>query len=443
MINLNSIWTDTAKTPEFPSLQGDIKTDVLIIGGGIAGLLCAYMLKQAGVDYILLEADRICRGVTGNTTAKITSQHGLIYSKLIKEFGVERALLYLKANEEAIGEYRRLCKNIKCDFTEKFSCVFSKESILPLEKEMDALIKLNFKNARFSKNINLPVNTIGGISFSNQAEFNPLKFLSTLASGLNIYENTKVKSWNDREFVTEHGRVTADKAIVTTHFPIFNKHGGYFLKMYQQRSYVLGLENAEIPNGMFIDENEDGLSFRNYKNVLLLGGGTHRTGKSGGGFSELQREAFRYYPDAEIKYKWATQDCMTLDGVPYIGRYCNSKNRLYVATGFNKWGMTSAMSAALLLRDMILDKENPYQQLYDPSRTILRPQLFVNALETASNLLKFKKPRCPHMGCALWWNREEHSWDCPCHGSRFTETGELIENPATDDLNCKKITEQS
>lgn len=434
---MNSIWTDTVKMPEFPKLQGDIKTDVLIIGGGIAGLLSAYMLSESNVDYILLEADRICQGVTGNTTAKITSQHGLIYSRLIKEFGVETASMYLNSNGEAIKEYRRLSQEIPCDFKEKSAYVYSTDSILQLEKEMDALRKLNFKNVEFTKNINLPVAAVGGIRFGSQAEFHPLKFLSGIARNLNIYENTKVKSWNGKEFITDGGKVTAQKTIVATHFPFINKHGGYFLKMYQERSYVLGLENAELPDGMYIDEREDGLSFRDYGNLLLLGGGTHRTGKSGGGFEELQRQAHRYYPEAKVKYRWATQDCMTLDGIPYIGKYSKGSDGLLVATGFNKWGMTSAMAAAMLLRDMILDKPNPYEELYNPARTMLRPQLFVNALETASNFVKFKKPRCPHLGCALSWNREEHSWDCPCHGSRFSETGELLQNPATDDMKTK------
>ncbi len=431
---MKSLWLDTVEIPEFPSLETDIKTDVLIIGGGMAGILTAFMLKQAGVDYTLLEADRICCGVTGNTTAKITSQHGLIYGKLIKEFGVEIASMYLKANEEALAEYKKLCKNISCDFQENSHYVYSQDSILPLEGELNALEKTGFKNFGFNKNIPIPISTVGGIEFLNQAEFNPLKFVSAIVKGLNIYEKTKVMEWNGKEFLTDKGKVKAEKTIVATHFPIFNKHGGYFLKLYQQRSYVLALKNVADPKGMYIDEREDGLSLRYANGLLLLGGGTHRTGKIGGGYSELLKLAHRYYPDAEIEYKWATQDCMSLDGIPYIGKYSKNSDNLLVATGFNKWGMTSSMAAAQLLRDVILSGKSQYEELYNPSRSMLHPQLFVNAMESTANILKFKKPRCPHMGCALNWNREEHSWDCPCHGSRFTENGELIENPATDDL---------
>ncbi len=430
---MKSLWQGTVQLPKFPKLQGDAKTDVLIIGGGITGILCAYMLKNLRVDYMLVEAEEICGGVTGNTTAKITSQHGAVFSKLIKEFGVEKAEMYLRANEEAIKEYESLCKNIDCDFMKESAYLYSCESIVPLEAEWNALEKIGYK-ADFERNLKLPFSTIGGIKFSNQAQFNPLKFISAIVKDLNIYEGTKVTEWNGKEFITAQGKIRAKKTIIATHFPIINKHGKYFLKMYQQRSYVLALENAATVDGMYIDEKADGLSLRNADGMLLLGGGTHRTGKQGGGFGELSAAAHRHFRKSKEKYRWATQDCITLDGIPYIGEYSNSTNGLYVATGFNKWGMTSSMVAAQLLKDMILEKYNPYISLFNPSRSILRPQLCLNAIETVTNLLKFKKPRCPHLGCALTWNKEEHSWDCPCHGSRFRENGELIENPATDDL---------
>ena len=124
---------------------------------------------------------------------------------------------------------------------------------------------------------------------------------------------------------------------------------------------------------------------------------------------------------------------MTLDGVPYIGLYSRGTDGLYTVTGFNKWGMTSSMAAASLLTDLALGRKNPYGSLFSPSRTMLRPQLAVNTLESALGLLTPTTPRCPHMGCALKYNAAEHSWDCPCHGSRFGEDGALIDNPATDD----------
>ena len=221
--------------------------------------------------------------------------------------------------------------------------------------------------------------------------------------------------------------------IIATHFPILNKHGSYFLKLYQHRSYVVAIKGARQINGMYVDELDTGLSFRSYGDLLLLGGGGHRTGKQGGCWQELEEFAEKHYKNAEIVGRWATQDCMTLDGVPYVGRYAKSMPDVYVATGFNKWGMTNAMAGAKLLCDLVQGKNGEYAEVFSPSRSILRPQLAVNALESIAGLLTPTVPRCPHLGCALKYNRVEHTWDCPCHGSRFTEHGELIDAPATDD----------
>jgi len=427
---MDSIWTQTARLPPFDPLQTDLKTQVLIIGGGMAGLLCAYRLAQAGVDYALVEADRIGCGITKNTTAKLTSQHGLIYRKLIRTFGAAKARLYLEANQAALEEYRSLCRTIDCEFLEKDAYVYSTGSRRKIDEELEALDKLGFP-AAFSAQLPLPFPVAGAVRFDRQAQFHPLKFIAALAPGLRIFERTAVLELMPGRAVTTGGTISAEKMILATHFPILNKHGGYFLKLYQHRSYVLALENAPDVQGMYVDEAEKGLSFRNYSGLLLLGGGSHRTGKQGGNWRELEAFARRHYPNARIKARWATQDCMSLDGVPYIGQYAKHTPELFVATGFNKWGMTSSMAAAMLLADLVQGKENPYAPLFSPSRTILRPQLAVNGLESAVGLLTPTVPRCPHMGCALKYNPQERSWDCPCHGSRFGEDGRLLDNPAT------------
>ncbi len=440
-----SIWSDTIQLPQFKQLQEDINTDVLIIGGGMAGILCAHQLKQAGVDYALVEADRIGCGITKNTTAKITSQHGLIYHKLYHKYGQEKARMYLDANETALEEYRNLCKGMDCDFQEQASFVYSIYDRAVLEKELETLEKLGFQ-AEAVGDLPLPFATVGAVCFPKQAQFHPLKFIAGLAANLNIYENTFVKelvktdsnSAIKYQAVTAHGTITAHKVIVATHFPFLNTHGSYFLKMYQHRSYVLALEQTGNPvskiNGMYVDEASKGMSFRTYKDLLFIGGGDHRTGKQGGNWKELKEFAGLHYPNAQEKYRWATQDCMTLDEIPYIGHYSAHTPNLYVATGFNKWGMTSSMVAARILANLILEKENPYAAVFSPSRSMLHPQLAINALEATVNLLTPSTKRCPHMGCVLKWNPQEHSWDCPCHGSRFAEDGGLIDNPAMRSL---------
>lgn len=429
----NSIWTENMTLPRFDPLQGDLRTDVLIIGGGLAGLLCAHALEEDGVDYALIEADRICHGVTRNTTAKITSQHGLVYHKLLRRFGKEKARQYFRANEQALERYAVLAQNMDCDLRWQDNIIYAKDFTDALVKELGALDELDIP-AEFVDSVDLPIKTAGGIRFQNQAQFHPLKFAASIAKDLKIYEQTPAKAFVGNTVLTDRGKITAKKIVIATHFPMNNKHGVFFLKMYQSRSYVLALENARGVDGMFVDENDKGLSFRNYGDLLLLGGSGHRTGKTGVGWKDLEEFAGRYYPDAKICCRWATQDCMTLDGLPYIGQYSRWAENLYVATGFNKWGMTNAMVAAQVLRDLVQGRENPYTDLFSPSRSMLRPQLACNTFEAVKSLLTFTKPRCPHMGCALHWNPQEHSWDCPCHGSRFTEDGKLLDNPATDDL---------
>ena len=426
---MRSIWEQTARLPQFDALTGGVQTDVLIIGGGMAGILCAYFLEQAGVDYLLLEADRICGGVTGNTTAKITSQHGLIYSRLAREFGLEAARLYLEANEAALARYRSLCREIDCDFQEQDAYVYSLGRRDKLENEVAVLEQLGVP-ARLVSDLPLPIPAAGAVRFPGQAQFHPLRFIAAIARGLRVHEHTKVLSLRDGEAVTSGGTVRAGKVVAATHFPLLNRHGSYFLKLCQHRSYVLALRGAPELEGMYVDEAEDGLSLRSYHGLLLLGGGGHRTGKKGGGWAELSAVAQRAYPNAREAARWATQDCMSLDGVPYIGQYSARTPGLFVAAGFNKWGMTSSMAAAMLLADLVRGRDNPYAALFSPSRSILRPQLAANALEAAASLLTPTVPRCPHMGCALKYNRQEHSWDCPCHGSRFAQDGRLLDNPA-------------
>lgn len=427
-----SLWHATAKVQNHKTLQHNAKTDYLIIGGGICGVLCAYFLQQEGVDYMLVEGNRVGGGNTGNTTAKITSQHGLIYDHLLQSIGKEKTALYLEAHQKALEQYRELAKTIDCDFEEKYAGVYSCKSQQVIEREIDALRSLGFP-AEYAEQLSLPFSIKGAVLFPKQAQFHPLKFLSKISESLNIYEHTFVKKIDGHTVYTDSGIITAGKIIVATHFPFLNKRGSYFLKLYQSRSYAIALSNAADVNGIYIDADKKGLSFRNYGNLLILGDGGGRTGKQHENWKTLRDFAASAYPEAKEIYHWAAQDCISLDGVSYIGNYSRNTPDLYVASGFNKWGMTSSMAAAMILRDLVLGRENIYKEVFSPSRSILKPQLFLNAIETTGNLLFPSLKRCPHMGCALKWNPQEHTWDCPCHGSRFKEDGKLIDNPAVKD----------
>ncbi len=434
--SVKSLWESTAQRPSFESLKGSTDTDVLIIGGGLTGLLCAHMLKKAGLHCILVEASKICSGITKNTTAKITLGHSLIYDQLYRRSGEDSARLYLQAQLQACQTYSQLCQDISCDYEKQDNFVYSMTSRNKVEAEVATLNHLGMA-AEFYSWVPLPLPVMGAVCLRDQAQFHPLKFAYALAQDLPIYEDTKILELMPNKAITSRGDIRCNKMIVATHFPMLNKHGSYFLKLYQHRSYVLALEGAPRINGMYVDEADDGLSFRSYNNLLLLGGGGHRTGKPGGGWKVLEDFARANFPRSRIVSRWATQDCMSLDRVPYIGQYSKHTPDLFVATGYNKWGMSNAMVAAMILTDLVQGREHPCASIFSPSRSMLHQQLAVNVFDSFIGLVTPTSPRCPHLGCALTYNKAEHSWDCPCHGSRFTESGELIDNPATDDK--KKI----
>lgn len=433
-----SVWERT-KMPEFPAASGEIKTDVLVIGGGIAGLLTAYELQKSGVSCVVAESGRICGGVTHGTTAKVTFQHGLIYQKILRGYGAEKAKMYLEANKNALKNIAALCRDIDCDFQKVDSYIYSRNDRAALEREIEVLEKIGF-SAEFCDNIDLSISTAGAVKFKNQAQFDPLRFLRGVTDkmckpngNVQIFGNTRIIDLKGSTASSKNAKITADNIVVATHFPFINTHGSYFLKLYQSRSNVITLENAPNVRGIYMDADTNGLSFRNFGDLLLIGGGAHKTGEPCRR-GELEAFAARNYQNSPIKFSWGAQDCMSLDGIPYIGNYSARTKNMYVAAGFNKWGMTSAMAAAEILRDKILGKENPYAEVFDPSRSILKKQLWINGANAVKNLLTPTAPRCPHMGCALKRNSAEHSWDCPCHGSRFTENGKLLDNPANGDL---------
>ncbi len=428
---MKTLWQATSSLPRFPQLSGEIRADVAVIGGGMAGLLTAYYLQKKGANAVLLEQGRICGGTTCGTTAKITAQHGLLYHKLLRSSGEEYAKGYYKANMDAVAELKALCQKAGCPMEEKENFVYSADK-KKLEKEWAALQRLGIP-AVFSQDLPIPVQA-QAIGFEKQGQFHPLKLAGFLAKDLQIFENTRVTELVGTTVLTDHGRIQADKVVIATHFPFLNKHGSYFLKLYQHRSYMLALKDAPQLGGMYVDDSKTGFSFSSFDGHLLLGGGGHRTGKQGGSYSALRAFQKEHYPNAQECYAWAAQDTMSLDSVPYIGPYSANTKNLYVAAGFNKWGMTGSMVSARVLSHLLCEENTDEAALFSPSRSIIRPQLFLNAGEAAVNLLWPTTRRCPHLGCALHYNKEEHSWDCACHGSRFSVTGEVLNNPANGDL---------
>lgn len=442
---MGSIWERGAVLPKFETVKSDKKVDVLIIGGGMAGILCGHFLHERGVKFAVVEKDRIAGGVTRNTTAKITSQHGLIYHRLCRNFGQDKAAAYLRANEIALAQYKKMAAEIDCDYEEKTNFIYTTEDKGKILDEAEAVNQIGGK-AIYTEQAELPYKIEAAVGFAHQGQFNPLKFIAAVAEALPIYEKSFVSKIDKEHFgysvtvINDQGntiKINADKVISATHFPFVDRYGMYFMKMYQQRSYVLALKGAASVDAMYIGNRQKSdklhnLSFRTYEDSLLIGGCGSRTGTKCGAFDELREAAKAYYPGSREIAAWATQDCMTLDGIPYVGRYSKKKDGLYVATGFNKWGMTSSMAAAMLLTGQ-MDRE--LAEIFRPDRSMMKPQLLVNGLETLKNFVKPVGRRCTHLGCALKWNGAEKTWDCPCHGSRFAEDGQVINNPAQKNLN--------
>ncbi len=426
---MRSIWTENMQPPTFPALQKDLQTDVAVIGGGLAGVLCAATLRERGIDCVLLEARTIGSGISSKTTAVLSVQNEDLYTDMIKKHGEKGASDYLHAGLHALERYRAYAERIPCDLETMPAVTFSLHDRERMEQEVSVLRALG-ANADFTTETSLPFPIAGAVVLPDMAQFHPLKFLYGIAKGLPIYEHTEAVRVEGTTVITPNGYVHAQKVIVATHFPFINRHGLYFMKLHQQRSFVIAYENAPQLGCTVVDDAEKGIYLRNYGKYLIIGGGDRRSGKKGSGFAVVRDFARRYFPQAKEAFVWGNQDCMSLDGLPYIGAYRSGGNEVFVTTGFNEWGMLSSMIGAEILADRIEGKANPYAETFAPNRRMAFLPLMQNLSESVIGLLTPKTKRCSHMGCALHWNEEEGSWDCPCHGSRFRKNGTVIDNPA-------------
>lgn len=476
-----------------------MKTDIVIVGGGLAGINLAFFLLNSGLKIVLLEGNKIAEATSGYTTAKVTSLHWLKYEHLRKHFGYEGAKIYGDSNQWAIGELERIVKKekINCDFHWIASYVFGSNN-----KELEK-IRQEFKVAKeiglpasFSDSLSqLPIKISGAIKFDNQAYFHPRKYLLKIAEkltagGVKIFENSRVKKIiekNKLQVITNEGSIEAKNIVITSNFPIYDK-GFFYSRIIQERSYALAVKlNEPIPDGMFIGMEEESYSFRphfNGKNSwMIVGGEEHISGKGGDTgkrYTNLEKYAKKHFKIKSIDYRWSAQDSTTLDKVPYIGKMPGTKN-IYVSTGFGEWGMTTSFVSAKLISDLIKGSKNNWEKFYSPSRikpaasakkafklgvvttqglirTVLK-QRELNLAKLKSEegkivmhkgkklaVFKDKKGKitalsaiCTHMGCLVDWNNAEKSWDCPCHGSRFSKEGKVITSPAVEDLPQYKI----
>lgn len=440
---MKSIWMDSTLIPRRNSLTGNKRTEVVIIGAGMAGILTAFYLQRHGVHVVVLEANRIGSGQSGYTTAKITSQHNLIYHKLEKSVGKESARLYGKANQLAVEEYGKLIKrySIQCHYEKKDAYLYSVQESKKLLEEVQSAKELGMP-ASFVRETKLPFPVCGAVRFTGQAQFNPLEFIKEISSGITVYERTKVLKVQGHDVITDRGVVKAEKIVFASHYPFVNVPGFYFAKMYQEKSYVMELGPVEDLEGMYLGVDKKAYSFRNYDGKLLLGYGSHRTGKAPDTdpFITMRHTAEHLFHQAEGFRSWTAQDCMTLDSIPYIGTFSAFRPDWYVATGFGKWGMSSSMVAAKMLSMQITGKRTPYDAVFSPQRHHIKASALrfaEHGLESVKGLSAGVKPgavNCPHMGCRLIWNQYDKRWECPCHGSSFEISGKISAGPAQQSL---------
>ena len=474
---MNSIWGETVNLKTFHSLDHNMTVDTAVIGGGLAGILTAYKLKEQGIESIILEAGEICSGQTKNTTAKITSQHGEIYDKITKYYGPELAAQYAAANENAITEYEKIItqRSIECDFEKKDAYLYSTEEENTLDREYVSASAAGI-DCYMTEKTELPIKITDALVFRNQAQFHPLKFVSGIINDLKCFEHTAVTKIVGSTVYTKNARIEAKNIVIATHYPFINFPSYYFLRMSQERSYVAALERKGIQlDGMYIGSGNDSLSFRSYDDYILLGGGAHRTGvtPSRMPFDVLTENARKLYPNHKIIARWSAQDCVTVDKIPYIGRFGGDNSNIFIATGFGKWGMTSSMVSADIISSLICGSPVDYGEVFSPQRFNFaagRKNIITNTKETVKGFsahlkrasgeihnipsgtakeIKYKGKKvgayrdengriyivtlkCPHLKCKLNWNDSTKTWDCPCHGSRYNYKGELIDNPAQE-----------
>ena len=497
---VESYWIGSTPETDYPELNENIKTDILVVGGGITGIATAYMLQKEGLDVVIIDANRIVQSTSGHTTAKITSLHSVKYAKLVKQLGQEGAGKYGEINEKAISMIEDIIKenNIQCDFSRQPNFVYTKEEqyINVIEEEVNAAKSIGLP-ARFEASLPLPFTVQGAVCFDNQAQFHPRKYLLSLAdifvkNGGHIFENTvALDIHEDRECTTSTRSgfsIKSDKVIIASHFPFYDGWGFYSARMYAERSYSLAVKSpVTVPYGMYISYEEPTRSIRTQpgedgSQLLIIGGEHHKTGQDINEkehYTKLINFAETVFQATDVPYRWSAQDYTVMNEVPFIGHITSNKMNIFVATGFQKWGMTTSHVSAMIIRDIIANGKSEVENIFTPSRftpfSSAKNFIKENA-DVVDNLVsgKLESPpiefkiqpgegkavkyhgkkagaymdndgnvfivdtTCKHLGCEVHWNSAEKTWDCPCHASRYSYDGTVIEGPALKPLDRLK-----
>jgi len=491
-----SLWLDRSHSRSYPALAEDLETEVAVVGAGITGLITALLLQRGGRDVVVVDQGRVGSGVTGHTTAKLSSLHQLTYAGLADRFGAQAGVTYAAANEAGIARIAAIADElgIACDLRRRsnFTYAASAEDLPKIEREVTAAHAAGLSASFAAELPSLPYPVLGAVEVAGQAEFHPVKFLDGVAAalvgaGARVFEHTRASAHHDGRpcrLETSGGRITADHLVLANHFP-FPDRALFFARMHPERSYSIAARtDAPVPDGMFISASPPTRSIRSHPvasdELLIVGGEGHKVGQGGPTtprYEALERFAREHFGPCEVIYRWSSQDNMPADGLPFVGKLTPRSRATYVATGFRKWGLAMGAASAEMIRDAVEGRENPWQPLFDPQRlnpraaavelvkenvnvgvhfvgdrltrrqaddaedlapgegrVVSRKGRQVAMSKDEQGVTQAVSARCTHLGCIVAWNDAERSWDCPCHGSRFAPDGEVLEGPAVSPL---------
>lgn len=485
-------WIETATPPVFPRLTGEITVDVAVVGGGLVGAITARALKDQGLKVALVEAGLVGQGVTGRSTAKITSQHNLVYARLRARFGADCARVYAEANEAGMRKILALAADhrLAADVEVKpaYTYTLLDEHVDPIEEEVQLARELGIP-ASLVTETGLPFAVRRAMRWSDQAQFHPVKFVAGLMAtvpgdGCHVFEQSRVLDWDDDRIVTAEGAVRASHVVMATQLPL-GQVGAYYARNYPHMHPVIAgrAETGRIPEGMYISVEQPRHSLRGHHAperdpFLVFTGPAYTPGhvdEARQAFAEIETFARDHF-GVDPAYRWTNEDYTPMDGRPFIGWSSRRKEGLLIATGFDAWGISTGAAAAMIISDLVAGRENPWAHFFDASRldVVHGARQFVkgNAAVAAEligghfaskpkdadglqpgeaailkvdgeNIAVFRdeagdlhrvSAACSHMGCLVGWNETDRTWDCPCHGSRFGLSGEVIHGPATRPL---------
>lgn len=483
-------WATTASHQSYPPLRKSTRADVVIVGAGIVGLSTAYALSLAGASVVVLEGLRVGGQVTGRSSAKITSQHSLIYRHLRDTFSIDIAQLYANANRAGVDQIRTWVRElgISCDLEEKDAYAYTcgKSMLADIEQEAEVARLLGFV-AEVVERAPLPFQTAGALRFPGEAQFNPTRYLQGLAAavaqaGGTVFEKTRVRNitagrrWR---VTTEHGNLDADNVVLATNLPIAGP-GHYDIRTRPRGHIAMAFRvaSAIILDGMFVGIDQPTHSIRTGRDdegpLLIVLGPAFVTGQDGNvaaRFRQLDEWARENLPVQQAVWRWFNEDYDSPDRVPYVGRPDKKAKGLYVATGFNGWGISNGTAAGLLISDQIQGRLSPWAKLYDPQRkgpkkynkgddthslvgsvdeiprgqggVIKRGKSMLAVSKSKNGRARAVSASCTHAGCIVTWNNADLTWDCPCHGSIFSTEGKVIHGPATKPLAARRVSKNT